>query len=106
MLPGRDLWPCGVLANDKSTLIDPDVNYWLGSIAMDKTGNVALGFSVSSQGVFPSVYVAGRAPTDPAGAMFGPLVLVNGSGGQFNSFHRWGDYSSMSIDPVDDCTFW
>ena len=89
-----------------SSLIDPDVNYWLGSIAMDKTGNIALGFSVSSHSVFPSVYVTGRAPTDPAGAMFGPLVLANGSGVQFSSFKRWGDYSSMSIDPTDDCTFW
>jgi hypothetical protein len=90
----------------QSTLIDPNVNYWLGSIAMDKTGNMALGFSVSSHTVFPSVYVAGRAATDPAGAMFGPLVLVDGSGVQVNSFKRWGDYSSMSVDPTDDCTYW
>src|SRR5713226_5534060 len=98
--------PSAPFVYQQSTLIDPNVNYWLGSIAMDKIGNAALGFSVSSQSVFPSVYVAGRAPTDPAGQMFGPLVLVNGSGVQFNSFHRWGDYSSMSLDPVDDCTFW
>jgi hypothetical protein len=90
----------------QSTVVDPNVDYWLGSIAMDKTGNIALGFSASSHTLFPSVYVAGRAPTDPAGAMFGPLVLVNGSGVQFNSFKRWGDYSSMSIDPTDGCTFW
>src|SRR5713226_8547986 len=98
--------PSAPFVNQQSTLIDPNVNYWLGSIAMDKIGNAALGFSVSSQSVFPSVYVAIRAPADPAGQMFGPLVLVNGSGVQFNSFHRWGDYSSMSLDPVDDCTFW
>jgi hypothetical protein len=90
----------------QSTLIDPNIDYWLGSIAMDKVGNTALGFSVSSHSVFPSVYVGGRAPTDPLGAMFGPLVLVNGSGVQFNSFKRWGDYSSMSVDPTDDCTLW
>ncbi len=90
----------------QSTVIDPEVDYWLGSIAMDKTGNIALGFSASSHTVFPSVYVAGRAPIDPAGAIFGPLVLVNGSGVQVNSFKRWGDYSSMSVDPSDDCTFW
>jgi len=98
--------PSAPFVYQKSTLIDPNVNYWLGSIAMDKTGNIALGFSVSSHSVFPSVYVAGRAPTDSAGAMFGPLVLVNGSGVQFNSFKRWGDYSSMSVDPTDDCTLW
>jgi len=98
--------PSAPFIYQQSTVVDPDVDYWLGSIAMDKTGNIALGFSASSHTVFPSVYVAGRAPTDPAGAMFGPLVLVNGSGVQFNSFKRWGDYSSMSVDPTDDCTLW
>lgn len=70
--------PSAPFIYQQSTLIDPNVNYWLGSIAMDKTGNMALGFSVSSHTVFPSVYVAGRAPTDPAGATFGPRVLVDG----------------------------
>ncbi len=98
--------PANPFVYQQATLIDPEVNYWLGSVAMDKTGNIALGFSVSSHTFFPSVYIAGRAPTDPAGAMFGPLVLVNGSGVQVNSFKRWGDYSSMSVDPTDDCTFW
>jgi hypothetical protein len=98
--------PSAPFIYQQSTLIDPDVDYWLGSIAMDKIGDVALGFSASNKSVFPSVYVAGRAATDLAGAMFGPLVLVNGSGVQFNSYHRWGDYSSTSLDPTDDCTFW
>ncbi|HWM65298.1 MAG TPA: hypothetical protein VNO35_01830 [Steroidobacteraceae bacterium] len=98
--------PAAPFVYQQSTVVDPDVNYWLGSIAMDKIGDLALGFSASSHNVFPSVYVAGRASTDPAGALFGPLVLVNGSGVQFNSFHRWGDYSSMALDPTDDCTFW
>jgi hypothetical protein len=98
--------PAAPFVYQQSTVVDPNVNYWLGSIAMDKIGNLAMGFSASSHNVFPSVYVAGRASTDPAGALFGPLVLVNGSGVQFNSFHRWGDYSSMAVDPTDDCTFW
>ncbi len=98
--------PAAPYVFQQSTIVDPNVNYWLGSIAMDKVGNIALGFSASSKSVFPSVYVAGRAPTDPAGAMFGPLTLVNGSGVQIQSFKRWGDYSSMAVDPKDDCTFW
>lgn len=98
--------PAAPFLYQQSTLVDPDVNYWLGSVAMDKNGNLALGFSVSSHNVFPSVYVAARAASDPPGTLFGPLVLVNGSGVQVNSFRRWGDYSSMSVDPVDDCTFW
>lgn len=98
--------PAAPFVYQQSTLVDPNVNYWLGSVAMDKIGNLALGFSVSSHDVFPSVYVAARAAGDPLGALSGPLVLVNGSGVQVNSFRRWGDYSSMSIDPVDDCTLW
>ena len=99
--------PSAPFVYQQSTLVDPNLNYWLGSIAMDKAGDMALGFSVSSHGLFPSIYVAGRGPDDPAGAMSGPLVLVAGSGVQSsNSFKRWGDYSSMSVDPADDCTFW
>ncbi|PYV52002.1 MAG: hypothetical protein DMG92_02360 [Acidobacteria bacterium] len=98
--------PSAPFVYQQSTLVDPNVNYWLGSIAMDKIGNIALGFSASSHLVFPSVYIGGHAASDPAGAMFGPMVLVNGSGVQFNSFKRWGDYSSMTVDPTDDCTFW
>jgi hypothetical protein len=98
--------PAEPFVAQQATVVDPSVNYWLGSIAMDKKGNIALGFSAASQSTFPSVYVAGRAPMDPAGALFGPLVLVDGGGVQLRSFHRWGDYSAMTIDPADDCTFW
>ena len=87
-------------------MIDPDTDFWLGSIAMDRTGNIAVGFSSMSHTQFSSVYVAGRKPGDPPGTMFGPLVLANGGGVQVQSFKRWGDYSSMTVDPKDDCTFW
>jgi hypothetical protein len=90
----------------QGTLVDPNTDYWLGSIAMDKVGDIALGFSAMSHTQFSSVYVAGRTPDDAPGAMRGPLVLANGSGVQFNSYKRWGDYSSMTVDPKDDCTFW
>jgi hypothetical protein len=90
----------------QGTVVDPSTDFWMGSIAMDKAGNIALGFSASSHEVNPSVFLVGRAPSDPAGTMAGPIVLVNGGGVQQNSFKRWGDYSSMAIDPSDDCTFW
>lgn len=90
----------------QGTVIDPRLNFWMGSIAMDRAGDIALGFSAMSRDQFSSVYVAGRTPGDPAGTMFGPLVLAVGGGVQFNSFKRWGDYSSMNVDPKDDCTFW
>lgn len=71
-----------------------------------RAGNIAVGFSASGHNQYPSVWVAGRSAIDPPGALFGPLVIVNGTGVQIQSFKRWGDYSAMSVDPTDDCTFW
>jgi hypothetical protein len=90
----------------QGTVVDPDTDFWLGSIAMDHAGDIALGFSAMSHTQFSSIFVAGRTPADPPGKMLGPLVLARGSGVQVNSFKRWGDYSSMTVDPKDDCTFW
>ena len=85
----------------------PDTaNRWMGSIAMDKVGNIALGYSVSSGSVYPGVRYTGRAPTDALGTMQAESVIVNGSGSQTQNLSRWGDYSAMTIDPADDCTFW
>jgi hypothetical protein len=85
----------------------PDANdRWLGSIAMDRMGNIALGFNVSSSSVFPSIHYAGRRPSDPLGTLpLGEISLIDGRGSQ-NSYTNFGDYSQMTIDPVDDCTFW
>ena len=83
-----------------------DVDRWMGSIAMDRVGNIALGYSVSSEEVYPSVRYAGRLADDPPGQMAqGEATLVAGLGSQGGS-DRWGDYSRMAVDPVDDCTFW
>jgi hypothetical protein len=90
----------------QGTIVDPKVDYWLGNIAMDKVGNIALGFSASGRQLNPSIYVAGREPGDPLGFLSGPLVVADGGGVQVQSFKRWGDYSSMTLDPTDDCTFW
>ena len=84
----------------------PDGNYrWMGSIAMDQSGNVALGYSLSSSTMKPSIGYTGRAPADPLGTMRNETVVISGSGSQTGT-PRWGEYTSMSIDPVDDCTFW
>jgi hypothetical protein len=92
--------------HQQGTVVDPNTDMWLGSVAMDRAGNIALGFNAMSHDQLSSVRVAGRRPTDPAGKMFGPLVLGSGGGVQFNSYMRWGDYSAMTVDPKDDCTFW
>ncbi len=82
-------------------------NAWMGSVAQDKDGNVALGFSASSAAVFPQVRYAGRLATDPLGTFAqGEATMVAGTGTQRTTSNRWGDYSSMNVDPVDECTFW
>jgi len=96
-----------VAAPFQESTYQPDTTWrWMGSVAQDNQGNLALGFSASSHQLDPSVFLVGRAPSDAAGTMAGPSVLVNGGGVQQMSFKRWGDYSSMAIDPNDDCTFW
>ena len=88
--------------------ISDGIHRWMGSIAMDRDGNMALGYSASNgTDVYPSVWYTGRLVTDPLGTMpQGEGVIVDGLGSQLSSGHRWGDYTSMNVDPVDDCTFW
>jgi subtilisin-like proprotein convertase family protein len=80
-------------------------NRWMGSIAMDAAGNIALGYSVSGSSTFPSIRYTGREAADAPGTMpAGEFVILNGPGS--SSVNRWGDYSSMNVDPDDQCTFW
>ena len=89
------------------TFQSPTDNLWMASIAMDKQGNMAMGMSAdSATSLDSSIWYTGRVSSDPLGQMEAPTVVVTGSALQVNGFHRWGDYSSMSIDPSDDCTFW
>ncbi|HLA79023.1 MAG TPA: hypothetical protein VJU18_15710 [Vicinamibacteria bacterium] len=83
------------------------VQRWMGSIAMDFTGDIALGYSASNgTATYPSLWYTGRLASDPLGTMpQGEGSFINGTGSQTGS-QRWGDYSSLNIDPVDDCTFW
>jgi hypothetical protein len=84
------------------------VHRWMGSIAQDKQGNMALGYSVvNGTTVYPGIRYTGRLKSDPLGQMtLGEGVIQNGSGVQLTTNSRWGDYTSMNVDPVDDCTFW
>jgi hypothetical protein len=78
---------------------------FMGSIAMDEDGNIALGYSVSSSTMFPAIRYATRQPGDPPGRLEPERTLKAGNGSQTGS-NRWGDYSAMSVDPVTDCQFW
>jgi len=84
------------------------VHRWMGSIAQDKQGNMALGYSVvNGVDVYPGIRYTGRKANDPLGQMtLSEGTIINGTGVQTTTNSRWGDYTSMNIDPVDDCTFW
>jgi hypothetical protein len=95
--------------NQQGTYAPNDgVHRWMGSIAQDRKGDMALGYSVvNGTTVFPGIRYTGRLAGDSLGQMtLGEGVIINGSGVQTTTSSRWGDYTSMNIDPVDDCTFW
>ena len=87
---------------------DDRVYRWMGSVARDKFGNIALGYSRSSSaaGDFPSLYLSGQTAGEAPGTTDSESLIFAGSGSQFNTNSRWGDYSSMALDGADGCTFW
>lgn len=87
---------------------DDGIQRWMGSAAMDRSGNLALGYSVvNGTDVFPGIRYTGRLGSDALNTMtLGEGTLVNGSGVQRTTNSRWGDYTSLNVDPLDDCTFW
>ena len=97
----------GVTVYQQSTYAPADgLSRWMGSIASDKLGNLALGYSTSSGTAYPSIRYSYRTPSDPLGKMGSEQLLLSGAGAQQRTLNRWGDYSAMSVDPVDDCTMW
>jgi len=84
----------------------PDANFrWMSSAAMDKMGDIAIGYSVSSGSIHPGIAITGQLITDPLGMLETETSVIKGTGSQSGS-GRWGDYTSMTIDPANDCTFW
>ena len=106
-LPGGNF-----VVQEQATFAPADgISRWLGSAAEDHQGNLAVGYSVSSGAaggnVFPGIRYAGRLAGDaPGGLTQGEATLINGTGVQTSTGNRWGDYSSLTVDPSDDCTFW
>lgn len=119
----------------QSTYAPSTPHRWMGSIAMDKVGNLAIGYSVSSTTIFPGIRYANRGPADPLSTLGAEVRLHDGTGSQrcklangrcdcplrdesgnpvvdasgntrCDTVTRWGDYSALTVDPTDDCTFW
>jgi hypothetical protein len=100
--------PSQYSVHQQGTFSPDSVHRWMGSVAMDWQGNIALGYSVvDGTSVFPGIRYTGRLAGDPLGQMtLGEGTIMNGTGVQTTTNSRWGDYTSLNVDPTDDCTFW
>ena len=99
---GWSIYQQGTYAPDDSD------SRWMGSIAMNQNGDIALGYSVSSSSTFPSIRVAGQSAGAPLGLGVFDIdetSIIEGTKSQ-TGVNRWGDYATMSVDPTDDNTFW
>lgn len=93
------------IVNQQATHATDSKNRFVGSIAMDKMGNIALGYTVSSTAVHPSPEMGWRSDMDPINTLT-IQPLVTGLGSQIDGVSNWNTSTVMSLDPVDDCTFW
>jgi hypothetical protein len=92
--------------NQQGTYVPDEKSRWIASLGMDKQNNIAMGFALSAKSIFPSIAYTGRLAGDPLGTMpQGEQLMVAGGGAQRGTA-RWGDYTAIAIDPIDDCTFW
>jgi hypothetical protein len=99
--------PGGTPSVFQQATFQPDTSYrWMGSIAQDQQGNMLMGYSASSSALKPGIRITGRLASDAANTMQAETTIITGAGAQTTTLSRWGDYSSMTIDPSDDCTFW
>jgi hypothetical protein len=101
--------PNGAVSVHQQGTYSPDTTHrWMSSIAQDKDGNMAIGFNASSKAnnVKPGVRFVARAAADPLNTVGNETIIQNATGVQTTGLSRWGDYSHLSIDPADDCTFW
>jgi len=95
----------GWALHQQGTVSPDNVNRWMPSIAMDGSGNIAVGYNVADSAVFPGLRYTGRLESDALDTMpINEVRLVDGSGS--NASNRYGDYSSLTVDPIDECTFW
>jgi len=93
------------------TYAPDDSNHrWMGSMARDMDGDILMGYSEASTSKYPSIYITGRTLNDAPGTMENELQVIAGKGAYLGVFdfnlNRWGDYTSMRLDPTDNCTFW
>jgi hypothetical protein len=101
----RDLNTSPTIFQSGTYAPDPTEFRWMGSIAMDHVGDICVAYSVSSSAIHPAIRYACRQPDDDPGTLEEEVSITEGDGSQTDTSSRWGDYSSLVVDPVDDCTF-
>lgn len=94
------------VANQGTYNPDDGNSRWMGSAAMDAAGNIGVAYSVSGPATYPSIRFSGRYKDDPVDVLTVPEQVLKAGEGAQSGANRWGDYSSLSVDPADDCTFW
>lgn len=102
--PGQSLATAAPVVHQQGTFAPSNDFRWMGSAAMDKTGGIAIGYNISASNIVPSILYAYRGPADPLGTLGNETSALAGSGSQTGNLTRWGDYSTISVDPVDGCT--
>jgi hypothetical protein len=90
--------------HQRGTYAPDSMSRWIGTMAMDKEGNILMGYSAASSSLAPSIRISGRTKDTPPNMLASEALVISGKGSQ--TMQRWGDYSSMSLDPSDNCTFW
>jgi hypothetical protein len=94
------------VVHQQGTYQPDDHHRWMGSLSVDQDGNMALGYSIGSRTLYPSIRYTGRLADETAGLLpQGEKTMFTGTTYQ-SSYTRWGDYSAMAVDPTDDCTFY
>ena len=92
--------------HDQGTHSPDAIHRWMPSIAADISGNIAMGYSRGDANNYAAIYYVTREANDPPGTLQTEALMQQATGAQTSSSGRWGDYSSMELDPVDGCTFW
>jgi len=91
---------------NQATYAPDSASRWMASAALDHEGNLAVAYSAASSSLAPAIRFTGRLAGDPANSLQAETTMVSGTGMQTSTSRRWGDYSMLAVDPVDECTFW
>ncbi|MEP6903661.1 MAG: hypothetical protein ABJA66_18205, partial [Actinomycetota bacterium] len=92
--------------HEQATLGETTSSRWMAAAAQDHQGNIAFEYSFGSDAKRPSIFYSGKLATETVGTFRDETSLVTGSGVQTAFGFRWGNFTGMTVDPVDDCTFW